>query len=369
MLVGRLPLSALALAAVFASGSRVASAQERDPGPPIPGTRSLYLLDIPFLHFGPQDVVAPRAGTFSFDVEMAYSNTFSHTWHAKAIHNEFGTNGHELTRDEMAELHLRHPQDFIAFVDGEVTRVALRGIYGISDRFSLAIELPYISFGVLHLDSAIEAFHGAIGLYDGERLAFPRGRFFIIRQREWGAVEYEDRQPTAGLGDATASLRYRDRLQNGMLLSADATFKLPTGSADNYRGSGSLDAGLLAGALRRFGTTQRWGLRLEGGVVIPGRFLGNTPTTLHPTVFMRLFGAADVRLGRQTFLALSAALEESPFQDKALNDEAQTALDLTLGLTHRFGTHVTARLSLTENVSRMGDAADISVSLGLKYVP
>lgn len=354
--------------ALFFGASSVATAEEADPGPPVPGTRSLYLLHVPFLHFGPQDTSAPRPHAVALDLDAAYGNTFSHTWHPKAIHDEFQKNGLAFSREEAETLHERHPEDVIAFIDGEVTRVALRGAYGFSERLSAALEIPWISFGALDFDSGIESFHSAFGLFDGRRADFPRGQFMIVRQRAFGRLEFENHRPSAGLGDMTASLRYRDRL-GALLVSADLVVKLPTGDADEYRGSGSFDGGLLVGALYRFGATGRWELRAEGGVVVPGAFRGNTPTTFDVATFLRFLAAADVRLGRRTFVALSATAEQSPFRHDAVGDGAGTAVDVTFGLSHRFGDHVLASLALTENVPRYGDAADVTVSLGLKLTP
>ncbi len=343
--------------------------QTGDPGPPIPGDRSLYLLDVPFLHFGPQDVSAPRPGKGALDLRVSYGNTFSHTWHPEAIHNELQRNGLPLSREEADTLHARHPQDFIGFVDGEVTRVALRGAWGLSERFFVAVEVPYVSYEALHLDSMVESFHRALGLYDGQRASFPPSRYVIVRQRASGRLEFEDRQPAAGLSDVTASLGYRDLFANGLCFSADLTLKVPTGNANEYRGSGSLDAGVLLGALYRFGAAGRWGLRGEGGLVVPGPFRGDAVTTFEVTAFARLFVAADVRLGQETFLALSATWEQSPFRRDAVGDEAPASLDITLGVSRRFGGHVLASLALLENVPRYGDSTDVALALAIKFVP
>ena len=342
--------------------------QTGDPGPPIPGTRSLYLLDVPFLHFGPQDISAPRPGTGALDVQFSYGNTFSHTWHPQAIHNEFQRNGLSFSREEAETLHSRHAQDFIEFIDGEVTRVALRGAWGLSENFSVAVEVPYVSYDAIHLEGAIESFHGALGLYDGQRRSFPADQYVVVRQRSSGRLEFEDRLPAAGLSDLTASLRYRDRFANGLCFSADLTVKAPTGNANEYRGSGSLDAGLLVGALYRFGDGGRWGLRAEGGYVVPGTFRGDAVTTFEVTAFARVLAAADVRLGRETFLALSATWEQSPFRRDAVGDEAAASVDVTVGISRRFG-HLLASLALVENVPRYGDSTDVALALAVKFVP
>ena len=339
-----------------------------DPGSPLPGTRSVYVLDVPYLHFGPMDVSSPGPGKLTFDLDVGYGNTFSHTWHPQAIHNEFGRNSLPFSREEAETLHARHPQDFIAFVDADATRVALRAVVGLTPHLSVALEVPYVSFGGLRLDSMIESFHSAVGLYDGERASFPRSRYLVVRQRPFGALEYDDRVPTAGLSDAVATLRYRGETAAG-LLSGDFALKAPTGDADQARGSGSWDAGLLVGALKRFGSGNRFGLRAEAGLVVPGPYRGARATAFDVTAFARFLLAFDVRLGNSTSLAASTTWEQSPFRRDSVGDEAVTAIGFTLGISRRLGEHLVASLAFLENLPQFGDDTDLSLTLAVKFLP
>jgi len=345
-----------------------AHAEEPLPPPAPPLTRSLYLLDVPFLHFGALERVSASTRP-GFDVEIGYANTFSHSWHPNAIKVEFETLGRPFTRAEAEELHLRHSEDAIFFIDGEVTRVALRGSLRLDDALSVALEVPYISFSALHLDSGIESFHKAFGFADSERENFPRGRFQIVRQRPHGPLEFEDQTPSSGLGDATASLRFRREIGPRTSVGADLSLKLPTGSAGNYRGSGSLDAGLLAGVEHRLGATARYALRLETAVVVPGRFRGDTANTLEASTFLRVMAAAQARLGAKTFVSVAGVLEQSPFRTDTIPDEARSAVDVVLGVTRRLSESSSVRLSIDENLSKLGDAADVTVALGFAFRP
>jgi hypothetical protein len=359
----------LLLGAFLALAAACARGQSIDLGVTIPGTRSLYVLDLPFLHFGPVDVAAPPPGKVAFDFEVGYGNTFSHTWHPQAIHNEFQRNGLPFSLQEAETLHARHSQDFIAFVDADVTRLALRVALGLGENLSIAAEIPYVSFAAFRLDSAVAAFHRLFGLYDEQRASFPKNQYLIVRQRPFGPLEYDDRTPAAGFSDAVTTLKYRGSLPNAVAVSADLSVKAPTGDANEGRGSGSADAGLLLGALRRFGTDGRLGLRAEAGFVVPGSFRGKSTTTYDVAAFGRVLLAADVRIGTRTFLAASAIWEQSPFRRDSVGDEAAASLGVSLGLSRRFGDSVIASLSLLDHVPRFGDDTDFSVSLGLKVAP
>lgn len=351
---------------VLAAGAR---GQPADDALAVPGARSIYVLDVPVLHFGPLDYAAPRPGRVTLDLDVAYGNTFSHTWHPQAIHNEFGRNSLPFSREEAETLHGRHPEDFIAFVDADVTRVALRATWGLTKNLVASLEVPVVSFAGLRLDGAVEAFHRALGLYDEERPNFPKNQFLIVRQRPFGALEYDDQTPTAGLSDAVLTLGYRNETSGGVRLSADVALKTPTGDADQARGSGSFDAGLLVGALVRFGESRRWGLRAEAGLVVPGPFRGNRITTYDVAAFGRLLAAVDARVGSGTILSLSASAEQSPFRRDAVGDEAMTAVGFTVGLTQRLGDRVVARLAILENLPHAGDDTDFSVMLAVRFAP
>lgn len=334
--------------------------------PPLPVTRSLYVLDVPFLHFGALDLDAPQPGRLVVDVDGAYANTFSHTWHAAGIQREFMTEGQAFPLWQAQKLHERHPQDTIDFIDAEITRVALVGRVGLTPSLTASVEVPWISFTALHLDRAIEDFHKAVGLKDFQRDIFPNGRFQIVRQRPFGALEFDDATPSAGLGDVTGRLTYRTTLSDATRWGAELAVKAPTGSADDFRSSGSWDVGLLAGAEHRFFSSRRLGLHLEAALVEPGRYRGERATTIRDvSLFTRVLLGADVKVGRKRWFSVSVVREDSPFHKDPVGDGARASLEFVFGVVRELSSHARASLSLTENLPSAGDAADVAVLLGV----
>lgn len=297
----------------------------------------------------------------------AYGNTFSHTWHARALHVEEGLDRAPFTRAEAETLHARHPGDTIAFLDGEVTRVALRAAYGLGSGASVALEVPYLSFSALSLDGAVESFHAAVGLPTSQRDLFPRGKFQVVQQRPGGALEFQDEAPRAGLGDVVASVFFVRSADARTTLGGQLSLKLPTGDAGEWRGSGSLDAGLLLGARREL--TRALAARVDVGLVVPGRFRGDVPATFDPVPFLRLLGALEWRAGARTVVSASALFEQSPEREDDRGDAGRTSGEITLGIERRLSPRAAATLSLTENLPKWGDAADVAVRLALRVVP
>ncbi len=333
--------------------------------PPFPGERSLYLLSLPFLQFGP---FRPAEET-GVDVSLMTANTFSHSWHPRAIKIEFGTLGQPFSRAEAAELHLRHPQDTIYFIDGDATRVSALATFSVGRGLSLGLEVPWISFDGPHTDSFIEGFHQTFGLGDSERPSFPRNRFQVVLQAPHGPLYFYDQTPTEGLGDIVTSLSWRKETAGRWRLAAQLALKLPTGDADQLRGSGSFDGGLLVAVAKGLGETERWTLRLEGSVVVPGPYRGSMPIGLDPSVFVRVLLGAQIRIGSSTWVSLGTAVEQSPFRKDNLLDVAQTAASVNLGISQRLFQRGLAEIWVTEHLPRYGDSADVGFGFRLRYLP
>lgn len=335
-------------------------AQEPERAPEAPGERSLYPLSVPFLDFGP---LRPESES-GVDITLASANTFSHSWHAKAIKNEFGTLGQPFSLSEAETLHARHPQDNIFFVDADVTRLSVHASLRLAPGFSAALEIPWISFAAIRGDGFIEAFHRAFGLGDTQaRLFFPRNRFQIALQSPNGALRFVDETPSSGLGDVVATTSWRGETAGGWRLAADLAFKVPTGDADQFRGSGSVDAGLLLGTSRDLGRSKRWTLRAEGGVVLPGPYRGANPLALEPSAFFRLLIAGQVRIWSRTWVSLATVAEQSPLRRQNLGNVAAASGGVILGLAQRVLGLGLLELSVTEHLPNFGDTADVTAVL------
>lgn len=309
--------------------------------------------------------MAPR-GTLRLGFSGSLTNTFSHSWHERAIKREFQTAGQPFTFREAETLHERHGGDHIFFVDGDVLRVALSAELRLSRDVSLSAEVPWISFGAASLDAFIATFHTSFSFSHVDRDTIPRGGFQVVLQRPGGVLEFHDETPASGLGDVVLSGRFRRALSSVVSLAADLAVKLPTGSAQEFRGSGSADVGLLTGLSADL-DRQSWFLEL--GYTQPGRWRG--PLDYEVTGFGRVLVGATRALGktRRTRVGLSITLEESPWKHADLLDVSQAAAELALGVSRvlpRFGR---ASLTLVEHLNGAGDGSDFGLRLALIVDP
>jgi Protein of unknown function (DUF3187) len=255
----------------------------------------------------------------------------------------------------------------MVFLDAEVTRFALVASVGLPAGLSAGISIPYISWNATRMDAFVETFHESIGVADSQRPNFPRGRFQIVLQTPNGPLRFDERQPDAGIGDITANVRWGRAVGHASFVSAEVAVKAPTGSPANYRGSGSADAGLLLGAVHRFGSSGRVGLHLDASIVIPGRFQNEREVTIATAPFARVLAGSDLRVGRGTYFSLWVDAEQSQQHRDDLGDVSKAGVEVGLGITRVQPHFGTISLSVVEKVPRFGDAADIAV--GLRFRP
>ena len=342
-----------------------ATGQDETQAPPQPafGVRSMHILHVPLLDFGPPDPAPLAPGGLSLSVASDWATTYSTTWHARRFHLDPSRIGKPLSQAEADEIHAVYPEDQVLFVDGELIRTAFTGRYGLTPWLSVSVEVPYIARGFGGMENFVQAFHRAFGIDQNGRNEFPTGRFTVMLQSPGGPMSLVDFVPSSGIGDVTATLSVRrPRTASGWTFGADLTAKAPTGSAQNLNGSGSWDGGLLLFAVLQTG---RWTLEGDASVVVPGKW--KTPVPLEASTTLRGFFSAIYAFSAITRAGISTTVAQSPFRDGSYSSLSKTGVEAGLGVEHDFGSRFSARLTLTDQLPSAGDRADFGVVLGLRY--
>jgi len=332
-----------------------------DPAP-VFGERSLHLLHVPFLFFGPADPAAPPPGGWEMSLEAAAASTFSSTWHALTFHRDAGLAGKPFTLAEAQAIHAQYPGDAVFYVQGDLLRTSLDLRFGVSPALSLSADIAWISRDSVTLGSALESFHRIFGLDQPGRMEFPSDAFAVVLQRPGGAMTFEGRVPPDGWGDTTATLSWRPVRKSAWGFGGDVSVKAPTGNVRADLGSGSWDAGALVFA-RRDGP--RWTIDAEAGFVAPGKWRSAAGLPVAP--FARLLLGATRSFGSRTRVGATATAEQSPFRRDRLGDLSRAGVELGLGIERDFGRRGAARLTLTDGLPSLGDRADFGVALKLRY--
>jgi hypothetical protein len=130
-------------------------------------------------------------------------------------------------------------------LDGETYRTTLSISYGLSERFTAELTLPFVAHSGGFMDSFIEDWHDLWGLSNNRRDDFDRDSL-DFSYAEAGQDRFALRDRDRGLGDLRLSTewRLRDAAGDQRSLAIRGGLKLPTGSADALTGSGSTDVSL-----------------------------------------------------------------------------------------------------------------------------
>ncbi|HEX9305714.1 MAG TPA: DUF3187 family protein [Thermoanaerobaculia bacterium] len=343
-----------------ASDSRGQPVNESTVWGPAFGQRSLYVLHVPLLDFGPADPELPQAGRIRWSLEAGYANSFSHSWHAVTFHEVLGPAGTRFRRDEAEQIHRDFPGETAWFVDGDVLRTSLNARVGLTATTSLSVEIPYISHQAFTGDHFISDFHRAFGLSQAGRGDFPAGAFVVMTQRAGGPLGFFAEALAPGLGDAVASFGWRPPpSESGRSFGVDVAVKAPTGSARDFNGSGGWDAGALF-FLARSGA--KWRVDAEASVVVPGAW--KTPVAILTAPFGRALLGVTRRLGPRTRIGTSLTVGQSPFHRAGLAEVSRVGAEVALGVDRDFS-RWTSRLVLTEHLAAAGDRSDVGLTFRL----
>jgi uncharacterized protein DUF3187 len=153
----------------------------------------------------PAHAVPATPGTFAFEVNVSYQNTWALSDNVKDYLTARGVERGGIGAQDVAAI-VALPDDAYLF-DGELGLVDLTLHHRISRHFRVYATIPYITFQGGFLDSTIEGFHGAVGFGSAGREFAPRNRFIALGSLERATVVI-DEAPNSEFGDPVLALRY-----------------------------------------------------------------------------------------------------------------------------------------------------------------
>ncbi|HEX7034140.1 MAG TPA: DUF3187 family protein [Pseudomonadales bacterium] len=161
--------------------------------------------------------------------------------------------------------------DEAVVLDGESWYVDTRFRYGLTDRWEIGIDLPYVAHDRGNLDHLIEGWHDLFGLSNGNREG-PSNRLRLsYRSGDTTLIDLQD--ASSGLGDVrlTAALLLFDWDDSGTALALRGSVELPTGDESKLRGNDGADwaLGLEAERHRQLGERDL-ALQAQIGALRPG---------------------------------------------------------------------------------------------------
>ena len=223
--------------------------------------------------------------------------------------------------------------------DGETSRVAISGAYGVRNNLEFGAELPWISHQGGFLDGFVEGWHDTFGLPQGGREQAESDRI-DYRYTRAGGEGFSLNTQDSGFGDLSLRVAWQFwQSENKMRsLVLRSSLKLPTGDADRLTGSGSTDLALWLSGEQRLDTDIGPLIFYGGGGALlstDGDLLADQRRNLVGLVSLGFGWQALSRVGLQLqFDGHSALYEDSRF--KELNKFAgQLSIGGSLALTDR----------------------------------
>lgn len=313
----------------------------------------------------PAHTADAKAGTWTFEVQYAYQNTFVMSDNVHEYLERRGT-GRIPIRPQDAQAMLALPGDAY-YIDGEVGLADLIVQRRMSAYWSAYLTVPYIRYGEGVWDSTIESFHSTFGFGQEGRDLVARNKFqFIYKVGDAQFVQL-DRETKGGFGDPVVGLRYSlPQPRFGWDIVAEIAAKLAIDGERELLSTGRNDFGVQVTLQRRFGRSGRHaiyisgsGVYYAGGPEIPGR-----KSEIIPTLIM----GYSYGLTHHTSVILQGYASESVVQDTEIDQLSANKYQLSLGLQSRSKNFLWS-LALTENVSNFANTPDIGAQLGLAYMP
>lgn len=237
-------------------------------------------------------------------------------------------------------------------IDGETSRFALAGKYGLGAGWECGITVPYLIAGGGFLDDFIESYHKTFNFPNGGRELAPKNRL-LYQYRRSGMNQINVDRSNNGLGDVQFSAGYQLFKREGeapAAVSLRAVLKAPTGDADELHGSGGTDASLWLTAERVFKfDSGDWTVFGAAGIMASsdGDVL---PDQRRNAV---AFGAAGLGWAPLKRLSLKVQVNGHTafFRNTGLNELGDASAQLTAGGSIAFAKSAFLDIGLTEDIA------------------
>ena len=257
--------------------------------------------------------------------------------------------------------------DEVLFLDGETSELSIRHRQRIGPCWQLEAFVPFVSHNEGEFDRAIDDWHQVFGLRDADRDSVPFSALTYSYQDRDGKRVVVD-SPQSGLGDIQLSLQR----SLGCSATADSTtsesiaragVKLPTGNANELRGSGALD---LYFDIQSpvFSNGGRW----RAGGTVGALYTGATDRFAQQKRLVA-YGSYGVQFVQSHRWRILGQLDwHTPFYTSDLRELGGRSVSLTVGVRYLVPNDQTIELSISEDAA-IDTTPDIVARLSWIYRP
>lgn len=254
-------------------------------------------------------------------------------------------------------------------LDGESYRWTLSTRYGVTDRFEVGIEVPWIVQSGGFLDSFIVDWHDAFSLPQGGRDSAPKNQLQYSYANSGGERLLMD-DSGSGPGDMVLSggLKLYEEKSAALhdALALRASIKLPTGDSDHLRGSGAIGGTIsLCGSANHFTEWGSLGLfgSFGGMVTAKGDVLSDQQEPL------AAFGTFGLGWGPAAWISFKLQINANTplYKDSSLAELSNSGVMLVTGGALQLPADYQLDIGVSEDIA-VATAPDVAFHLGLSKV-
>ena len=255
----------------------------------------------------------------------------------------------------------------LLLLDGETTRLAISHRQRLGSCWQGEVVLPFLSHTSGKFDRAIDDWHQLFSLPDADRDESDFDSLTYLYEDATG-LRHNINRPQSGIGDAQLAVQYA----LGCGATADSTHadpilrlgvKLPTGNANELRGSGEVD--LFAdwqSPIRRL--NHKW-----YGATALGILLNSDSARFARQENVAVYGSLGVQYVAWYNLRLIAQLDgHSAFYKSQLRELGTPSLNLAVGARYLLSRSHTIEMSISEDAA-IDTSPDIVARFAITYRP
>jgi hypothetical protein len=246
-------------------------------------------------------------------------------------------------------------------LDGETRRLGLSFRRGLSRRFELGIEMPWVWHESGNLDSLIREWHDLFGLPQGNRAGAPEDRL-LFEFVAAGLAPVELSQNVNGMGDLRIHAGWQLRQSPTSSTALRAGIKLPTGDSATLSGSGGTDLAIgLAGDMSALWNVEA----LEGFYRLSAIRLGRPDLLASSTrrLVGQLTGGVAYRLSDKADLTVQSTLRSAAY-DLDVEALGGWSMSLTFGASLALADSWRLAVAVSEDI-RVESAPDVTFLLNI----
>ncbi len=317
------------------------------------------------LDMRPAHAVSIEPGTWAFETELDYQNT----WALSPDVEDYLVSLEPTGRRRIGPAEVQAIRDMPGdnyLLDIEGATLGFTAHYKISPDWSVYGTLSAISYTDGFLDGTIESFHDTAGFSSFGRPAVERNRTTLVYDLKGAQVVLLDRPTDGGLLDPVIGVRYAGlQFSPTWRLTLDAAVKVPWQGRELLLSTGRTDYGLQASLQR---TGMRHAFYFDTSAVY---YAGASEPARHDAQLIpTLVVGYEFKWTDRTNLNMQVYASKSVYSDDDTDLDELTAnkYEYSLGVRHRMDNWLVT-FAFTENVQNINNTPDIGLSLGLAWIP